>query len=126
MDDAEGGPLDLIVAPPVGLPALLHGQSIDVGTAGAYAPLYNLLGYPCGTLPFTRVRAAEQTERAPTRDRMLNAAYACESGSAGLPIGVQFVGRPWREDVVLAAMKAVETVARERSDFPVTPVSPPA
>jgi fatty acid amide hydrolase len=124
MDEADGGPLDLIIAPPVGLPALLHGQSIDVGTAGAYAPLYNLLGYPCGTLPFTRVRAAEQTERAPTRDRMLNAAYACESGSTGLPIGVQFVGRPWREDVVLAAMKAVETVARERSDFPMTPISP--
>ena len=124
MDTADGGPLDLIVCPPVALPALPHGMSATVGTAGAYAPLYNLLGYPCGTVPFTRVRADEETFRTPSRDRLDDGAYETELGSAGLPVGVQIVGRPWREDTVLAAMEAIETVARTRDGFPLTPISP--
>ena len=122
MDDADGGPLDVIVAPPVGLPALPHGMSAKVSTAGAYGPLYNLLGYPCGTLPFTRVRDDEETVRAPSRDRVENGAYETEIGSAGLPICVQIVGRPWREDVVLAAMEAIEGAVRGRPDYPTTPI----
>jgi fatty acid amide hydrolase len=99
-------------------------MSVTVGTAGAYAPLYNLLGYPCGTLPFTRVRADEETFRTPSRDRLEDGAYETDLGSAGLPVGVQIVGRPWREDTVLAAMEAIEIVARTRDDFPLTPISP--
>ena len=124
MDASPGGPLDLIVAPPVGLPALPHGMSETVGTAGAYAPLYNLLGYPCGTLPFTRVRADEETFRAPSRDRVAGGAYDTERGSAGLPAGIQIVGRPWREDTVLAAMEAIEAIVRVRDDYPHTPIAP--
>jgi len=29
--------------------------------------------------------------------------------SDGLPIGVQVVGRPWREDIVLAVMLVIES-----------------
>jgi fatty acid amide hydrolase len=124
MNDAEGGPLDLIVAPPTGLPALRHGASGKVFTAGAYAPLYNVLGYPCGTLPCTRVRAAEETVRSPSRDRVERAALETERGSAGLPAGVQIVGRPWNEENVLAAMYALENVLRTRPEYPATPVTP--
>ncbi len=123
LDAAPGGPLDLIVAPPVGLVALPHGKTSDVSTAGAYAPLYNLLGYPAGTLPWTTVRAGEEYGRKRTRDRVERGAYDCETGSAGLPVCVQIVGRPWREDVVFAAMYALEETARARPDFPVTPVA---
>jgi fatty acid amide hydrolase len=122
MDAADGGPLDLIVCPPCGLPALRHGASANVGTAGAYAPLYNVLGYPAGTLPWTRIRAGEELGRKPSRDRVEKGALETEKGSAGLPAGVQIVGRPWREDVVLAAMFALETVAKAHPDYPVTPV----
>jgi Asp-tRNA(Asn)/Glu-tRNA(Gln) amidotransferase A subunit family amidase len=31
-----------------------------------------------------------------------------DATSAGLPVGVQLTGRPWRESAVLAAMAAVE------------------
>lgn len=124
MDAAEGGPLDLIVCPPCGLPALLHGKSRDVVTAGMYAPLYNVLGYPAGVAPFTRVRAGEETERKRSRDRVERGAYETEVGSAGLPVGVQIVARPWHEHVALAAMSALESIARERTDFPKTPVTP--
>jgi fatty acid amide hydrolase len=124
LDGADGGPLDLIVCPPCGLPALRHGASADVSTAGAYAPLYNVLGYPAGTLPWTQVLAHEETVRKPSSDRIERAALATERGSAGLPAGVQIIGRPWREDTVLAAMLALESGARDRPDFPRTPVTP--
>ena len=125
MDRADGGPLDLIVCPPCGLPALRHGRSREVLTAGTYAPLYNLLGYPAGVVPFTRVRADEELGRKPSRgDRVERGAFETEVGSAGLPIGVQIAGRPWREHEILAAMAALERVARERGDFPTTPVTP--
>ena len=126
MDRSPGGPLDLIVAPPCGLPALRHGAAADVLTAGAYAPLYNVLGYPCGTVPFTRVRAGEEARLRRSRDGIEKAALANERGSRGLPVGVQIVGRPWREDVVLAAMAVLEAQAADRPDSPVTPVTPPA
>jgi fatty acid amide hydrolase len=124
MDAAKGGALDLIVCPPNGLPALRHGASAHVVTSGPYAPLYNALGYPCGTLPFTRVRAGEEIGRKSSRDRIERAALATERGSAGLPAGVQLVARPWREDVLFRAMYALEDAARARADFPSTPVTP--
>jgi Asp-tRNA(Asn)/Glu-tRNA(Gln) amidotransferase A subunit family amidase len=45
-----------------------------------------------------------------------------ERNSAGLPIGVQLIARPWREDVALAAMQAIETAASGCSEYPRTPV----
>ena len=44
-----------------------------------------------------------------------------DRNSAGLPVGVQLMGRPWRGDVVLAAMRVIEQAARKTADFPVTP-----
>jgi Asp-tRNA(Asn)/Glu-tRNA(Gln) amidotransferase A subunit family amidase len=47
-----------------------------------------------------------------------------DAQSAGLPLSVQVVGRPWQEPTVLALMAAVERVVREAEDFPRTPVDP--
>jgi fatty acid amide hydrolase len=124
LDEADGGPLDALISPPGGLPAILHGASGAVSTAGAYAPLYNVLGYPAGTLPFTRVRKEEESARPRSRDGVQTAASNSERGSAGLPVGVQIVARPEREDVAFTIMSALETVARAHADFPGTPVTP--
>jgi fatty acid amide hydrolase len=122
LDAAEGGPLHALIGPACALPALRHGASRALGTAGPYATLYNLLGYPAGVVPFTRVGESEAVGRLRSRDRLENAAFTSETGSAGLPVGVQVIARPWREDVALALMDALEGAARERRDFPRTPV----
>ena len=49
---------------------------------------------------------------------MEQAASKVELGSAGLPVGVQVVARPWREHIALAAMRTIEEVVRARSDYP--------
>ncbi len=108
--------VDVLLSPATALPALRHGASLELGVMGAYSCIYNVLGWPAGVVPVTRVRAAEETStRRGERDVAERTARATERGSAGLPIAVQLAARPWREDLALAAMAAVEAGASERS-----------
>lgn len=118
LDRADGGPFDLILCPACSLPAVTHGSARDLIVAGGYAALYNLLGYPTGVVPVTRVRADEEVGRASSKDRVQQTARKVELGSTGLPVGVQVVARPWREHVALAAMQAIEEIVSTRSDYP--------
>ncbi len=71
---------DLILTPAAAEPAAPHGTP---GGSIAYTLAYSLLGWPAAV-----VRAG--------------------ATAAGLPIGVQLVARPWRDDVALAAAGVVE------------------
>ncbi|MBS1914341.1 MAG: hypothetical protein JST22_20290 [Bacteroidetes bacterium] len=124
LDAATGGPFDIILCPVSPLPAWTHGSSRDLITGGAYSCLYNALGYPAGVVPVTRVRSGEESARAASRDKLQRIASAIEHGSAGLPIAVQVVARPWCEHVALAAMAAIETAASGRPGWPSTPILP--
>ena len=118
LDHSDGGPFDIILCPVCALPALTHGASRNVLTTGGYTILYNVLGYPAGVVPCTRVRSNEEVGRTPSRDTVEKTARKVELGSAGLPVGVQVVARPWREHVALAAMRAIEEVASKNNDYP--------
>jgi fatty acid amide hydrolase len=101
---------DALLCPPYALPAPTHESpgTLNVTNAGSYAILSNLLGLPAGVAPVTRVRSGEESERSVGNDSVERAARAVEMNSAGLPVGVQVVARPWREDLVLALMEALE------------------
>ena len=77
---------DVILCPVAAFPALPHGESLkDENSRGtSYSATYNITGWPS-----TVVR--------------------CGSSPEGLPIGVQAVARPWREDVSLAVAQHLET-----------------
>jgi fatty acid amide hydrolase len=115
------GGVDLVLCPAYGVPAVHHGASADLPVAGAYSLLAPVLGFPAGVVPVTRVRAGEETDRPQTRDRVEGTARRAEQGSAGLPVGVQLIARPWQEHVALAAMATVERAARAQPDYPNTP-----
>ena len=55
-------------------------------------------------------------------DRLDKKAAMFEENSVGLPLSVQVVGKPWREDQVLTVMYHIENAARESKNFPITPV----
>lgn len=76
---------DLILCPPCARTAMPHGTTFDDDNQKffTYTMIYNLTGWPGAV-----VRAGKSPE--------------------GLPIGVQLVARPWREDVALAAAAEVE------------------
>ena len=88
-DDVRGrllrwmAPFDLLVSPVLPLPAVRHGESRTPIYGDTYSEIHNLTGWPAAV-----VRAGTSPE--------------------GLPIGVQLVAKPWREDVALAAASVVE------------------
>jgi amidase len=73
---------DVIICPVCAHPAAPHG-AFERATS-SYVKPFNLAGWPAGS-----VRGGASPD--------------------GLPIGVQVVGMPWREDVVLAVMQVLET-----------------
>ena len=78
---------DAILCPIEPYVALPHGQVLtfdaDMLAGWAHMGFYNITGWPAGVV---RVGTTED----------------------GLPVGVQIVGKPWREDVVLALMRVLE------------------
>lgn len=78
---------DAILCPPCAFAELPHGASSvgDANSAFSYTYAYNMTGWPAAI-----VRAG--------------------TSSKGQPLGVQIVGRPWREDVVLALARQVERI----------------
>jgi amidase len=81
----------LILAPVGAVPAFEHGanrvdvnqESISTFRAFSYSQTFNVFGFPAISVPVSH-------------------------SSAGLPIGVQIVGRPFEEDAVLAAAAIIE------------------
>jgi fatty acid amide hydrolase len=116
--------IDVAVCPVYALPAPLHGTTSDLLEAASYVFLANLLGLPAGTVPVTRVQPGEESDRADSRDPADRLAQRVEQGSAGLPIAVQVIGRPWHEDLVLATMAAIQRGACDAGTAPALPVEP--
>lgn len=110
--------VDLILAPAFATPAPRHGDALDLLPAACYSFLPNLLGLPSGVVAFSQVRPGEETPRRAGRDWATRGAQRAERDSCGLPVGVQVIGRHWREDVVLAAMRHLEAGAMMRDDYP--------
>ena len=84
--------LPILISPVCAIPAFRHrernwilrGQKVEYLKAMSYSQWWNILGLPAAVVPF-----AQSPE--------------------GLPIGVQIIGRPWRDEEVLAVARAVES-----------------
>jgi fatty acid amide hydrolase len=113
--------IDLLVCPAFATPAFGHGGSKNFTLAATYSIMFNALQMPAGVVPVTRVRA-DEARRDASRDAVERHAAEVDARSIGLPVGVQIVGRPWMDHVVLAAMRAVEREVTLDDDFPRTPV----
>jgi fatty acid amide hydrolase len=102
--------LSALVFPVYGLPAIRHGDATNALPAASCSIFTSVLGTPCGATPVTRVQTDEQRSalRKGSHDSAIRAAIRAEMDSVGLPIGVQVTADYWREDVVLAVMKAIE------------------
>ena len=85
--------------------------------------MHVMLNFPAGVAPVTRVRD-DELQRPQVSDTVEKCCAQVEAQSAGLPVGVQVVARPFREDLVLAAMAAIEARVKGEALYPRTPVDP--
>jgi amidase len=76
---------DIVICPVNATPALLHGSAASQMPNFSYTYAYNLTGWPGAVV---RVSAT----------------------SDGLPIGIQIVARPWREDIALKVAGYLEKI----------------
>jgi amidase len=84
---------DVILCPVNALPAMKHGSEDGQDLRPfSYTMTYNLTGWPGAV-----VRGGTSPE--------------------GLPIGVQIVARPWREDIVLAVARLLESEVGRTAAF---------
>ncbi|MGB0680377.1 MAG: amidase, partial [Polyangiales bacterium] len=114
--------LDALLCPATATPAPRHGESHDFTAAVAYTARYNLIDRPAGVVPAARV-TDNDTPRDMPQDRIERRAQSIETDATGLPVGVQVVGQPWQEVLVLRLMAHIEQACRAHDDFPRTPVS---
>jgi fatty acid amide hydrolase len=103
---------DIVLSPATALPAIRHGAAAELSTLGTYTTYWNALGWPAGVVPFTSVRAGEESDRPASRDRFEQAARESERDSVGLPIAVQIAAAPHHDHIALAAMRALENARR--------------
>ena len=115
------GRFDAVLCPALPITAPLHGSVNDMADFWGSALLFNVLGLPAGVAPITRVQPGEESDRPPSRDRAEQALARAEQGSAGLPVAVQVAAAPWREDIVLALLMALERDSAARPDYPGRP-----
>ncbi|NXU21845.1 FAAH1 hydrolase, partial [Thalassarche chlororhynchos] len=109
--------LDVVLCPVLG-PAFTTGYPGKLLTAISSTMLYNVLNFPAGVVPVSTVTEADEEELKLYQgccddpwDRTLKQAVA---GAVGLPVAVQCVALPWREELCLRLMKEVETLSREK------------
>jgi len=129
--DAQG--FDAIIGPGLASPALIHNATKYLLALAAGTLLYNLLDYPVGSIPVTRVD--------PERDALPNDWLTTTAGNTpsskeinkllyggkwgynadtmkGLPVGIQLVGKRWEDEKVVEMMKVVDAALGERGFGP--------
>eukprot|EP00939_MAST-03C_sp_MAST-3C-sp1_P002666 g2666.t1 len=102
--------LDAVIVPGGALPALPHGAFRDLPLSFAYTVLFNLLNFPAGSVPVTRVRDSESDQYPSSKydDSFDTAARVAMKGSGGMPVGVQVVALPFQDEIVLRVMRDIE------------------
>ncbi|KAG6335864.1 hypothetical protein ID866_3229 [Astraeus odoratus] len=123
---------DGIIAPVQALPVIPHGACAYLSGLAAATVLYNIIDSPTGIIPVTRVdanldRLAADFKPGETGGSTLFEKRMYQNGEqtvykpdgmAGMPVGVQIVGRRWDDEKVLAMMRVVDEALGPRSFGP--------
>ncbi|CAI6334692.1 unnamed protein product [Periconia digitata] len=106
--------MDIMITAPNATPAVPHDGMQDAVSSCGYTFLFNLLDYSAGIIPVTHVDA--KLDQLPTTfnfkalNGVARGAYKHYDAAkmAGLPVGVQVVGRRLEEEKVLTIMERIE------------------
>lgn len=95
-------------------PALNLTYSGRLTSGVSYTALYNLLNFPVGVIPITKVTAEDEDQLRHYKgtfggfgDKLFIEAM---QGSVGLPVSVQCVSLPWQDELCLRLMRELEAL----------------
>lgn len=106
--------VDFLLTVPNATPAIPHRGLYNSFSSCLYTFLFNIVDYPAGVLPVTKVdRHADRLPASFDLKRLNGVARGAylnynSAKMHGLPIGVQLVGRRFREEDVLSGMAVLE------------------
>lgn len=122
---------DGVIAPVLAIPPLPHQSVAYIASLACASLLYNVVDSPVGTVPVTRVDPSLDRLTDEWRNQPVNSSPVLEGllykgdkafynveQMAGLPIGVQVVGKKWEEEKVIEMMKIVDNALGKRSFGP--------
>lgn len=105
--------IDAIISPGFGTPALKHGMAQELFIYCCYMFVWNVLDYPVGAVPITKVKKEEETyEDLTHRDRITDVMKECCKGAEGLPVGVLVATKTYQDELCLYVMKEIEEVVK--------------
>lgn len=112
--------IDVMLTPACGTIALPTALVQKATGAYSYTLLYNVLDYCAGVVPWTNVTEDDVQECAkasyPTESQYHRIVYAANSKPecVGLPVGLQIVAPPYREELCLMAMAQLDLAKTKR------------
>ncbi|KAF6020819.1 FAAH [Bugula neritina] len=114
IDDWNRKGIDVLLAPAVPIPAeFISPKKGCSAAAGAYAYPVNLVNFPAGVVPFGKITPEDEENdfrNYPDQDLMQRRLKENIKGSTGLPLSVQCVALPYREEMCLRVMNLISKV----------------
>ena len=101
--------LDCVISPVWGLVAPQHTKTQMVIASLSYCFLWNLLDFPAGVVPVKLVEKGEDHYTSSLSDKVVEEAQCIMEGSVGLPVCLQVVSLPNKDETALKLMKALES-----------------
>ncbi|KAI0239957.1 hypothetical protein LSAT2_009333 [Lamellibrachia satsuma] len=108
---------DAVISPGYGFPALPLDTILDAWGAVSYTAMYNMLNFTAGSIPITKVTEEDlrNMKDYATPDPWHAVPKKNMPGSVGLPVNVQVVTLPWRDELCLRVMKDLQEALKEQS-----------
>lgn len=107
---SAAGDFDVLLTPVHVLPAVQHSTFKKISFTCSFTLVFNVLDLPAGVLPVTEVDQARDEYTTPASGLLERTARSCYNLAEqhGLPLGVQVVGKPFKDETVLRAMSVIE------------------
>jgi len=102
--------LDCFICPIFPVPAMRHKEPYKVTFNCSYTGLFNLLDYPAGTVPVTRVTQKDinDLKSYKAHDYFERLLVNSSKDTLDFPVGVQVASLPYHDELVLRVMREIE------------------
>ncbi|XP_041063762.1 fatty-acid amide hydrolase 1-like [Carcharodon carcharias] len=108
--------IEVLLCPSIG-PAFTIGCAGKLSAISSYTIIFNLLNFPAGVVPVTKVTKEDEEElmnyKGYMNDSWDKTFKKAVSGGVGLPLAVQCVALPWHDELCLCFMREVENLVRK-------------